>query len=101
MKTILAMLLAAAAQAQTSILLKPARVFDGETSHENWAVWVKGLSVPGKRPAPALSNCLDLRSCRALSVDGDPTKNISSLRRVKFVMKAARFTSSHGMRRYS
>ncbi len=31
--------------AQGSYLLRPDRVFDGESMHENWAVWVKGERI--------------------------------------------------------
>src|SRR5215469_4259591 len=52
MKTILSCLLVAtAAQAQTSIVLKPARVFDGESIHENWVVVVKGDRIEATGPA--------------------------------------------------
>src|SRR5712692_5659473 len=33
---------AALAQATGAVVLKPSRVFDGEVTHENWAVRVKG-----------------------------------------------------------
>ncbi|MPR36357.1 metal-dependent hydrolase family protein [Salmonirosea aquatica] len=31
--------------AQSSYLLRPDRVFDGESMHENWSVWVKGERI--------------------------------------------------------
>jgi uncharacterized cupin superfamily protein len=37
---------AAAEPSDTSILLRPARVFDGNTLHEGWRVLVKGASLP-------------------------------------------------------
>jgi imidazolonepropionase-like amidohydrolase len=42
---------AAQAQTQTSIVLKPARVFDGETIHANWVVLVKGDRIEAAGPA--------------------------------------------------
>ncbi len=52
--------LAAAAQGQphreqSVTLLKPARVFDGETMHEGWAVRVEGDRIRGAGPAASLS----------------------------------------------
>ncbi len=47
-------LLVAAAVAQTSgpvIVLRPARVFDGDTTHEGWAVRVKGDRIDAAGPA--------------------------------------------------
>jgi imidazolonepropionase-like amidohydrolase len=38
-------------QAQTSIVLKPARVFDGEKVHENWVVVVKDDRIEAAGPA--------------------------------------------------
>jgi imidazolonepropionase-like amidohydrolase len=52
MKAIVGWLLAAAVvHAQTSIVLKPARVFDGEKVHENWVVVVKGDRIEAAGPA--------------------------------------------------
>ena len=48
----LCLLLAVAADAQT--VLKPARVFDGETLHENWAVRVKGERIEAVGPAASV-----------------------------------------------
>ncbi|HEY7391150.1 MAG TPA: amidohydrolase family protein [Bryobacteraceae bacterium] len=47
-------LFAVIAQAQTIIVLKPARVFDGQTMHENWTVRIKGDRIQAAEPeAPA------------------------------------------------
>lgn len=46
-------------QAQTSYLLQPDRVFDGETMHEKWSVWVKDerIAAVGDRATfPAEAN---------------------------------------------
>ena len=43
--TVLFSILTLISHAQTHYLLKPDRVFDGETMHENWAVWVKGERI--------------------------------------------------------
>src|SRR5262249_40236151 len=43
--------------AQTQItILKPARVFDGESMHENWAVRVKGTRIEAAGPAASLDS---------------------------------------------
>lgn len=44
----------AASYAQSSYLLKPERIFDGETMHDNWWVWVKGNSIAAVGPAASL-----------------------------------------------
>ncbi|MBV9743126.1 MAG: amidohydrolase family protein [Acidobacteriia bacterium] len=44
------LILASAAQAQTAVILKPARVFDGETMHENWAVRIRGDRIEAAGP---------------------------------------------------
>jgi imidazolonepropionase-like amidohydrolase len=46
-------LFAVIAQAQTTIVLKPARVFDGETMHENWRVRVEGDRIEAAGPEAA------------------------------------------------
>src|SRR6516225_7926913 len=50
----LCLLLTAAAAAQT--VLKPARIFDGEALHENWAVRVKGDRIEAVGPAASLDS---------------------------------------------
>ena len=47
-------LLAFAAAAQDAIVLKPARVFDGEASHEGWAVRVRGARIEAAGPAESI-----------------------------------------------
>jgi imidazolonepropionase-like amidohydrolase len=46
-------LFAVIAQAQTIIVLKPARVFDGETMHDNWTVRVEGDRIEAAGPEAA------------------------------------------------
>jgi len=41
--------------AQTSIVLKPARVFDGEAVHEGWAVRVNGERIESAGPASGIN----------------------------------------------
>ena len=50
----LCLLLTTAAAAQT--VLKPARIFDGEALHENWAVRVKGDRIEAVGPAASLDS---------------------------------------------
>jgi len=42
-------------QDSTTYLLRPARVFDGETSHEGWAVLVRGQRIEAAGPAASLT----------------------------------------------
>jgi imidazolonepropionase-like amidohydrolase len=51
---LLCLFLAAAAAAQ--IVLKPARVFDGEALHENWVVRVKGDRIEAAGPAASVDS---------------------------------------------
>jgi imidazolonepropionase-like amidohydrolase len=53
MRLVLAALLAASAFGQT--VLKPARVFDGETMREGWAVRVNGKKIEAAGPAASVS----------------------------------------------
>ena len=46
--------LAAQAQAPAAVLLKPARVFDGEAMHEGWAVRVAGDRIEAAGPAAGI-----------------------------------------------
>lgn len=41
--------------AQSSYLLKPDRVFDGETSHESWVVRIKGEKIEAAGPVSSVS----------------------------------------------
>ncbi len=54
MRTVLLFLLALSARAQDVTVLKPARVFDGETSHEAWAVRVHGVRIEAAGPAASI-----------------------------------------------
>ncbi len=44
-RVLLAVLLPCFSLAQSSYLLRPDRVFDGEQMHEGWVVWVKGNKI--------------------------------------------------------
>jgi len=48
------LLAAAAAQERASIVLQPARVFDGEATHEGWAVRVTGERIEAAGPAAGI-----------------------------------------------
>jgi imidazolonepropionase-like amidohydrolase len=55
--------LPAAAQEEAAVLLRPARVFDGERMHEGWAVLVRGDRIAAAGPglaAPAGARVIDL-----------------------------------------
>ena len=54
MRPALLFLLAVAAAAQDAIVLKPARVFDGETAHEGWAVRVRGGRIEAAGPVASI-----------------------------------------------
>ncbi|GAB3164306.1 metal-dependent hydrolase family protein [Telluribacter humicola] len=62
----------ASASAQSSYLLRPDRVFDGEATHEGWVVWVKGeriaaAGLPGSLPAEARqAQVIDLKGMTLL-----------------------------------
>ncbi len=51
-------LLALAAFAQDATVLKPARVFDGETSHEGWAVRVRDARIEAAGPAASIDSAM-------------------------------------------
>src|SRR5689334_20193839 len=44
----------AAGQTATSLLLRPARVFDGESMHEGWAVRVRGQRIDAAGAAASI-----------------------------------------------
>src|SRR5207247_7233816 len=48
------LLLPALALAQEPVLLKPARVFDGDTMHEGWAVRTRGARIESAGPAAGM-----------------------------------------------
>jgi len=54
MRTAFLFLLVLTACAQDVTVLKPARVFDGETSHEAWAVRVRGVRIEAAGPAASI-----------------------------------------------
>jgi len=54
MRSLALFLLALAAAAQDATVLQPARVFDGETSHEGWAVRVRGGRIEAAGPAASI-----------------------------------------------
>jgi len=54
MRPLLLCLLALSAAAQDAIVLKPARVFDGETSRPAWAVRVRGGRIEAAGPAASI-----------------------------------------------
>jgi imidazolonepropionase-like amidohydrolase len=54
MRLLLLFVLALCAAAQDATVLKPARVFDGETLHEAWAVRVRGDRIEAAGPASSI-----------------------------------------------
>ena len=50
------LLLSAAVYGQTTLVLKPARVFDGQSLHDNWAVRVKGERIEAAGPAASIDS---------------------------------------------
>jgi imidazolonepropionase-like amidohydrolase len=54
MRPLAAFLFALAAFAQDAIVLKPARVFDGEASHDAWAVLIRGNRIESAGPAASI-----------------------------------------------
>jgi imidazolonepropionase-like amidohydrolase len=50
------LLLSTTVYAQSALVLKPARVFDGDTLHENWAVRVKGDRIEAVGPAASVDS---------------------------------------------
>jgi imidazolonepropionase-like amidohydrolase len=54
MRSLALFLLAFTAAAQDATVLKPARVFDGETLHEGWAVRVRGGRIEAAGPAASI-----------------------------------------------
>src|ERR1019366_2579825 len=55
MRSLALFLLALSAAAQDATVLKPARVFDGETTHEGWAVRVRGSLIDAVGPAAGIA----------------------------------------------
>src|ERR1039458_3960459 len=54
MRSLALFLLAVCAAAQDATVLRPARVFDGETSHEAWAVRVRAGRIEAAGPAASI-----------------------------------------------
>jgi imidazolonepropionase-like amidohydrolase len=54
MRPLAPFLLALAAFAQDATVLKPARVFDGDTSHDAWAVRIRGNRIESAGPAASI-----------------------------------------------
>ena len=54
MRPLALFLLALAAFAQDATVLKPARVFDGDTSHDAWAVRIRGNRIESAGPAASI-----------------------------------------------
>src|SRR5258708_13604981 len=54
MRTVILFLFALSACAQDVTVLKAARVFDGETSHEAWAVRVRGVRIEAAGPVASI-----------------------------------------------
>jgi len=50
------------AQTSSSYVLRPARVFDGDSSHEGWIVVVNGDKIAGAGPSSSVSVPADARS---------------------------------------
>ena len=50
------LLLSAAVYGQTTLVLKPARVFDGQSLHDNWAIRVKGERIEAAGPAASIDS---------------------------------------------
>jgi imidazolonepropionase-like amidohydrolase len=66
MRLLLLFVLALCAAAQDIIVLKPARVFDGETLHEAWAVRVRGDRIEAAGPAASI----DTAGAKAIELPG-------------------------------
>ncbi len=62
------LLLASSCLAQTSYLLRPDRVFDGQESHENWVVWVKDNRISAVGSAASLPT--ESKSAEAINLKG-------------------------------
>ena len=66
MRLLLLFVLALCAAAQDATVLKPARVFDGETLHEGWAVRVRGDRIEAAGPAASI----DTAGAKAIELPG-------------------------------
>ena len=66
MRLLLLFVLALCAAAQDATVLKPARVFDGETLHEGWAVRVRGDRIEAAGPLASI----DTAGAKAIDLPG-------------------------------
>src|SRR5450631_532745 len=66
MRCLLLFIIAVCAAAQDATVLKPARVFDGETLHEAWAVRVRGDRIEAAGPAASI----DTAGARTIELPG-------------------------------
>src|ERR1035438_487323 len=75
MRSLALFLLAVCAAAQDATVLKPARVFDGETSHEGWAVRVRAGRIEAAGPAASI----DTAGAKVVDLPGGgrPTSDIN------------------------
>ena len=66
MRLLLLFVLALCAAAQDATVLKPARVFDGETLHEGWAVRVRGDRIEAAGPLASI----DIAGAKTIELPG-------------------------------
>jgi imidazolonepropionase-like amidohydrolase len=66
MRSLLLLIFALCVAAQDATVLKPARVFDGETLHEAWAVRVRGDRIEAAGPAASI----DTAGARTIELPG-------------------------------
>jgi imidazolonepropionase-like amidohydrolase len=66
MRLVAVLLFALAAFAQDVIVLKPARVFDGDISHDDWAVRVRGNRIESAGPAASI----DTANAKVIDLSG-------------------------------
>ena len=66
MRSLLLFAIALCAAAQDATVLRPARVFDGETLHEGWAVRVRGDRIEGAGPLASI----DATGAKAIELPG-------------------------------
>jgi imidazolonepropionase-like amidohydrolase len=66
MRCLLLFIIALCAVAQDATVLKPARVFDGETLHEAWAVRVRGDRIEAAGPAASI----DIAGAKTIELPG-------------------------------
>jgi imidazolonepropionase-like amidohydrolase len=54
----------------TPVLLKPARVFDGEAMHEGWVVLVKGERIQQAGPQASIEASIDISGATQIDLAG-------------------------------